>query len=385
MLGGGKSSLPHSLKTHLCVLLILCSAVFTLSAQSVQIGSWKTDEFTKTYTEKTWDFSQNISAVITKSGTYNIVLTYTGGRHKLCLKEAIIKADGKEVLSVAGERSAGTNPKLISYTFELGAVPKKLTLTAKARTDGGTNSNGRIELTVSDVVGGILTIPEGTTEIKNYADYGNTALKKVIIPSTVTKIGGMTFHNCPNLVEIDIPSSVTAISDAAFQNCTALSKVTLHEGLSKINLKAFKNTAITEITIPSSVTEFGSELFNDCKNLTAIKVDKYSEAHAALSAYSSVTFTNNKPKQTKEQWIASSKYNILDDGILYVAKGVKKIGDGQYKNKGIKEIRFSDTVERIGAGAFQGNKELKKVVIPGNVKTIADGAFAGLNLEEVVC
>ncbi len=148
---------------HISIITILLLASFSLSAQTVQIGSWKTDEFTKTYTEKTWDFSQNISAVITKSGTYNIVFTFTGGGHKLCLKEAVIKADGKEVLAVAGERSAGYNPQSISYTFELGAVPNKLTLTAKARTDGGTNSNGRIELTVSDIVGGILTIPEGTT------------------------------------------------------------------------------------------------------------------------------------------------------------------------------------------------------------------------------
>ena len=170
------------------------------------------------------------------------------------------------------------------------------------------------------------------------------------------------------------------------ENRTALEKVTLPEGLTKLSYRLFKGcTDLKEIYIPASVTEFATEIFSECKNLTAIKVDRYTEAHAFFSADERIVLTNSRAKQTKEQWIATAKNSILDDGILYVGHGVTKINDGQYKNKDIKEIVFSDTVERIGNGAFQGNKELKKVVIPGNVKTIADGAFAGLNLEEVVC
>ncbi len=240
-------------------------------------------------------------------------------------------------------------------------------------------------LSAQSIQNGVLTIPDGTTEIKYGAYYGNTEIKKVIVPNSVTKISGLAFHSCANLVEIDIPGSVKTIGDAAFQNCTALSKVTLHNGVTALKFRAFKNTAIEEITVPSSVTEVGSEVFGDCKNLTTIRVDKYSEAHACYSNDSRLVFTDKKPKQTKEQWIATAKHNIIDDGILYVAKGVNKIRDGQYKNKGIKEIRFSDTVNEIGGGAFRGNTELKKVVVPGNVKIIRINSFSSCsNLEEVV-
>ena len=102
-----------------------------------------------------------------------------------------------------------------------------------------------------------------------------------------------------------------------------------------------------------------------------------------------MTFTNNKPKQTKEQWIANSKNNILDDGILYIGNGVTKIKDGEFKNQtSITEIRFKDTtttISAIGTRAFENCTGLKRVVRPGNVKAVGDWAFLGCsNLEEVV-
>lgn len=237
---------------------------------------------------------------------------------------------------------------------------------------------------------GVLTIKDGTTEIKGQAYYGNKNITKVIIPSSVTKIGGLAFHSCSNLVEIDIPSSVKTIDSAAFQNCTSLAKVTLHEGLTNLSYRLFKGcTNLKEIYIPSSVTEFSTEIFNDCNNLKTIKVDRYTDAHAFYNTDSRLVLTNNRAKQTKEQWIAKTKYNILDNGILYVGNGVTKINNNQYKdNKDIKEIRFLDTkteMSGLGTGAFRNCTGLTKVVIPGNVKSIGDWAFAGCsNLEEIV-
>ncbi|MBR7034836.1 MAG: leucine-rich repeat protein, partial [Bacteroidales bacterium] len=102
-----------------------------------------------------------------------------------------------------------------------------------------------------------------------------------------------------------------------------------------------------------------------------------------------LALTDNEPAQTKEQWIAASKYNIIDEGILYVGLGVTKINNNQYKdNQNITEIQFKDTVTEIssiGTSAFRNCTGLKRVVIPGNVKSIGDWAFAGCsNLEEIV-
>lgn len=241
-------------------------------------------------------------------------------------------------------------------------------------------------LQAQTIVDSVLYINEGTTQIKNSAYYGRKDFNKVVIPSSVTIINGLAFHSCSNLKEVEIPASVDTIGNAVFQNCTSLTKVTLHNGLKNMSYRLFKSTAIKEITIPASVSEFGNELFSGCDSLTTINVDKYSDAHAFFNTDARMKLTDNEPAQTKEQWIATAKYNILDNGILYVGSRVTKINDKQYDdNDSIIEIRFSKTLDKIGNQSFRNADGLTKVVIPGNVKLIGDGAFASCkNLEEVV-
>ncbi len=232
---------------------------------------------------------------------------------------------------------------------------------------------------------GVLTIANGTTEIKNKEYYGNTEIKKVIIPSSVTKIEGLAFHNCSNLTEIEIPSSVKTIGNAVFQNCTSLTKVTLHEGLTNLSYRLFKNcTNLTEITIPSTVKEFGTEVFSDCKNLTAIRVDRYSDAHTQYSMDKRIAFTNNRPKQTKEQWLAAATRDLVDDGVLYIKPGTTKInGDAYVYASNFTKVVIPSTVTEIGAQAFFGTK-VREVTIPGSVKIIKSSAFYCSQLEKAI-
>ncbi|MBO4705732.1 MAG: leucine-rich repeat domain-containing protein, partial [Spirochaetaceae bacterium] len=74
---------------------------------------------------------------------------------------------------------------------------------------------------------GVLTIANGTTEIKYREYYGNTEIKKVIIPSSVKTIGNSAFNGCENLTEITIPSSVTSIGKWAFEQCSNLTEITI--------------------------------------------------------------------------------------------------------------------------------------------------------------
>ena len=64
----------------------------------------------------------------------------------------------------------------------------------------------------------------------------------MVIPSSVTSIGGSAFNYCYALSSVVIPSSVTSIGDSAFDSCRALSS----------------------IVIPSSVTSIGDSAFNGC-------------------------------------------------------------------------------------------------------------------------
>ncbi|MCM1295252.1 MAG: leucine-rich repeat protein [Muribaculaceae bacterium] len=91
-----------------------------------------------------------------------------------------------------------------------------------------------------------ITIPEGITEIADYAFYYNANVKSLTVPSSVTKIG-----------------------EGAFGNCTSLETVTFQgSNLKEIGNFAFAYTDLTYLTIPSSVVTIGENMMvyaNDVK------------------------------------------------------------------------------------------------------------------------
>jgi len=83
------------------------------------------------------------------------------------------------------------------------------------------------------------------------ARYGNTNLKNIKLPLTISSIGANAFGDCSGLITVSIPSSVTSINGNAFYNCTGLKS----------------------ITIPASVSFIGSYAFYNCRGLTSIIVN----------------------------------------------------------------------------------------------------------------
>ena len=98
-----------------------------------------------------------------------------------------------------------------------------------------------------------------------------TNIESVVIPSSVTSIGGYSFSGCTNLTSIDIPSSVTIIESNTFRECTSLTSITIPLGVTIIDSYAFIDcTNLASITLPQSIVEIGNGAFNDCINLTSI-------------------------------------------------------------------------------------------------------------------
>ena len=93
-----------------------------------------------------------------------------------------------------------------------------------------------------------LVIPESVTSIGGYAFYGCTGLTSVTIGKSVTSIGGYTFYGCTGLTSVTIPNSVTSIGEEAFSGCSGL----------------------TSVTIPNSVTSVGGKAFYNCSGLTDV-------------------------------------------------------------------------------------------------------------------
>ena len=98
-------------------------------------------------------------------------------------------------------------------------------------------------------------------------------LTSIIIPDSVTNIGGYAFYGCTNLISVTIPDSVTSIGDTVFCGCTSLTSVIIPDSVTSIGYSTFSECkSLTNINIPDSVTSIGDFAFSGCDSLTSINI-----------------------------------------------------------------------------------------------------------------
>ena len=96
-------------------------------------------------------------------------------------------------------------------------------------------------------------------------------VRKMSIPSSVTKIGDYAFGKCTNLTSIELPSGVTWLGRDAFNGCTNLSSITLPSNVKHINVSAFEDCkSLTSITLPSGAEIVWYCAFKGCESLRSI-------------------------------------------------------------------------------------------------------------------
>lgn len=93
--------------------------------------------------------------------------------------------------------------------------------------DSRDESNAIIETASNKLIAGCATtvIPEGITEIEDWAFYGCTELTGITIPEGMLRIGSYAFCGCTSLTSITIPKSVTSIGHDAFSDCIGLKEI----------------------------------------------------------------------------------------------------------------------------------------------------------------
>ena len=120
-----------------------------------------------------------------------------------------------------------------------------------------------------------FTIPEGITEIDNYAFANCYSLTTITIPDSVTIINMVVFYECHNLTTVTFGdnSQLKEIGGAVFSGCKSLPSITIPEGVTSIGGSVFRDcNSLTSITIPNSVTSISEYAFSDCPNLETISI-----------------------------------------------------------------------------------------------------------------
>lgn len=122
-----------------------------------------------------------------------------------------------------------------------------------------------------------LVIPEGTTELKDYAFKHCTSIETVSFPSTLTTIGYGAFYSCKSLKTVSLPNSLTSMGEYCFNCCYGLTAVHIPEGLTEIPKSAFYDCeALSSIEIPKNITTIGGGAFRYCSSLKDVTIYPWS-------------------------------------------------------------------------------------------------------------
>ena len=247
-----------------------------------------------------------------------------------------------------------------------------------------------------------VTLPENVGVIRWCAFYGCDNMKNVVIPDTVHTIEDEAFVNCVSLENIVLPMALTSVNTRVFQNCTALKEVQLPQGLITIYTCVFQNcTALEAVDIPDSVTTMAAGAFEGCTSLqsvsypagwTTVLSDRNSEGATEGSSSYYTPFSG----------CTALKTVTVDEGVtvlpryafryMYSLEEVKlpesltEIGSFAFNDcTSLKEVIIPENVEVIRLCTFFGCEQMKNVVIPDTVHTIEDEAFVNCtSLESIV-
>ena len=227
------------------------------------------------------------------------------------------------------------------------------------------------------------------TEINQAAFNQVTSIKEVTLPATIRAIGNSAFRES-TLETINFPEALLYIGVSAFEG-SKLKKANI-PGETFIASTAFKScTELNKVTIPK-VTCLGEQCFAYCTNLTSITVP----VSARLQEQVSLTSVQNASSEQSGKNTFANCYNLSS---VTIEDGVKSIADGMFTScRSIKTMDLPASVEYIGIGGFSVCRSLESIsmstittiassaftlcgfkgdlVIPSNVKTIGEYAFA---------
>ena len=183
-----------------------------------------------------------------------------------------------------------------TYTFTVDTKNKTVTLSKIGDTDLKSYTGKSIDL-ATDYPDGIFTEGGTTYTITSMeAMGGNTTIKTVEMPSTVTSLPWSCFNKCTSLTSVSFPG-ITSLPKYCFQECTALTTFSI-PGLKTIGEYAFQNcTALTgTLTIPSGAYVGYGAFYGTGYTTLVINTGTKKMLHLSMAMPSRIWVTSQKLK-----------------------------------------------------------------------------------------
>lgn len=219
---------------------------------------------------------------------------------------------------------------------------------------------------------------------------GNTTIKTVEMPSTVTSLPASCFSGCTALTTVSFPG-ITSLPNNCFDGCTALTSFSF-TGIKTIGSLAFYNCSkLTDITIPSGATvgegafmnsgltgeltipkgTYDNRAFENCNKVTALviytgsKISNPWNSYGCFGSMSSVTTVTIKDDIKDGDHTIPAHFfghaSFSTDGVsLNIDNTITGIGDYAFNHANFPtKLDLSSQFTSYGASAFEGNTAFK--------------------------
>ena len=233
-----------------------------------------------------------------------------------------------------------------------------------------------------------VEIPEGVTQIDNFAFSDWQEIKEIILPDSMTELKGQVLCGCNALAHIHISGGVTKIDLFRFNILRSLAEITVSENNScfcsldgVLYTKDMKTLVLcplckSSITIPESVTCIGEEALAGCFQITEIRFPSH------LTAIKSYAFHGCGIREA----IIPESVTKLENGAFYYCRnlsriklpdGITEISDSLFGyNYELNEITIPESVKIIGRNAFDYCRKLSCISLPESVSSVGSCAFS---------
>lgn len=265
-----------------------------------------------------------------------------------------------------------------------------------------------------------VTLPSGLVSLGDCAFESCGNLRNVFLPSGLISIGDNAFSGCSSLPEIVLPATLANLGYRAFYNCLSLSSVSFSEqsALTTIGDNAFNGTNLKEIVLPASLVSIGRNIFSSQYNeegqyesgLEKLTINAMTPPTVSSSLGADGIYAVYVPEGSGAAYRAAE---VWKDYIIVEGDGVRLAIDvdtpgtlgekvlaqttdlvdvnyltltGSLNEDDIYNIqeRLTSLLEIDMAGTdmtempddmFNGRGALQKIVLPGSLQTIGNGAL----------
>lgn len=272
-----------------------------------------------------------------------------------------------------------------------------------------------------------FTFPAKLTTIGQSAFDGASSLREIVLPDSVTTIGQYAFRSCTSAFKISLPDNMTSIGYYSFYNCRSASDIYLPQNIARnqINNYAFQSVNGTfHVYRGTGSDEWCKARGKTIEYLGSQQKIKFSagegpayeptakDGDMLTEIYIEVGKRITEPVieregMTIEGWYLEPEFinkwdfaadKVPEHSITLYAKWVSvsnvftyDISSGIARITGYtgstEQVLIPDQIDgyivtSIGKDAFTGN-DIREIVIPASVTSIASGAFDCTNLETI--